>query len=80
MEIEFDPKKDAVNIEKHGISLDRAIDLNWDGAFYREDTRYDYPERRFQVMAMLGEPPLHADHDADAERNSRNLIAQSQCK
>jgi len=27
MEIEFDPAKDAANIEKHGISLARAADL-----------------------------------------------------
>ncbi|MBJ7443319.1 MAG: hypothetical protein JHD32_03190 [Sphingobium sp.] len=28
MEIEFDPAKDAVNIDKHGISLSRATDLH----------------------------------------------------
>lgn len=27
MEIEFDPAKDAANIEKHGVSLARAGDL-----------------------------------------------------
>jgi uncharacterized DUF497 family protein len=27
MKIEFDPSKDAANIEKHGISLARAVDL-----------------------------------------------------
>ncbi|MDP9415147.1 MAG: BrnT family toxin [Pseudomonadota bacterium] len=27
MDIEFDPAKDAANIEKHGISLSRAADL-----------------------------------------------------
>ncbi len=27
MDIEFDPEKDSKNIEKHGISLSRATDL-----------------------------------------------------
>jgi len=29
MEIEFDSNKDAVNIEKHGLSLANAVKLEW---------------------------------------------------
>jgi uncharacterized DUF497 family protein len=30
MEFEFDPAKDVSNILKHGISLARAANLEWD--------------------------------------------------
>ncbi|CAN5452279.1 BrnT family toxin [soil metagenome] len=55
MKIEFDPSKNARNIEKHGISFMRAADLDWSTALFAPDKRYAYPETRFQVMAMLGE-------------------------
>lgn len=44
MEIEFDPAKDQVNVEKHGISLARAIDLEL--IAYVPDDRYREPRVR----------------------------------
>lgn len=49
MDIEFDPAKDAANIEKHGISLARAIELA--DAVYVEDGRYAEP--RFRVYGWI---------------------------
>jgi len=49
MDIEFDPKKNALNIEKHGISLARAVEL--EDAIYIEDERYDEP--RFRIYGLI---------------------------
>ena len=32
MQIEFDPKKDADNLAKHGVSLGLAYALDWNAA------------------------------------------------
>ena len=58
MEIEFDPDKERRNIEKHGVSLARAHDFDWDSAHYEEDVRMVYPERRFVATGGL-EDRLH---------------------
>lgn len=49
MKIEFDPEKDAINREKHGISLARAIDLSHIVAV--EDGRYG--EARFRLYGLI---------------------------
>lgn len=51
----FDPLKDEINIEKHGISLDEARHLDFKTAIVRKDTRFDYPEPRFQAIGQIGE-------------------------
>lgn len=53
MNIEFDPGKDAINIEKHGVSLAEAVMLEWDWVWATEDFRNDYGERR-----MIGYGPI----------------------
>lgn len=53
MDIEFDPAKDANNIEKHGISLARAVELA--DAVYVEDGRFDEP--RFRVYGFIDDVP-----------------------
>jgi uncharacterized protein len=42
MEIEFDPEKNARNIELRGISLEEADLFEWEGAVIIPDTRRDY--------------------------------------
>jgi uncharacterized DUF497 family protein len=49
MEIEFDPAKDAANIEKHGISLARAAEL--DLLAYVADDRFAEP--RFRLYGLI---------------------------
>lgn len=49
MEIEFDPAKDAANIEKHGISLGRAADLEL--LAYVDDGRFNEP--RFRLYGLI---------------------------
>ena len=45
MKIDYDPKKNAWNVEHR--------DVDWDTALIREDTRYDYPEQRYIMLACM---------------------------
>lgn len=49
MEIEFDADKDAINIDKHGISLARAADLEL--LAYVDDDRFAEP--RFRLYGLI---------------------------
>ena len=51
MRIDFDPAKDRLNIEKHGLSLAVAASLEWDEAFLWIDDRRDYGENRVLALA-----------------------------
>lgn len=52
--IEFDPTKDRINREKHGISLARAADFDWRNAVAFEDDRQDYGEERQVAHGYIG--------------------------
>lgn len=49
MKIEFDPAKDRANIEKHGISLVRAPEM--EVLAYVEDERFEEP--RFRLYGLI---------------------------
>lgn len=51
MQIEFDPAKDAINQSKHGISLAKAAELDWDHALVWVDERFGYDEIRMIALA-----------------------------
>ena len=51
MKIEFDPDKNAVNIEKHGVSLARAVDLEIFA--FVEDERTEYGEVRYRAWGRI---------------------------
>lgn len=53
MEIEFDPAKDAINVAKHGVSLQEAEGFEWRTALEREDDRFDYGEHRFVALGLI---------------------------
>lgn len=55
MEIEFDPGKDRLNIQKHGISLAEVVEFDWDTAHIEEDLRFLYAEKRIEATGWLGE-------------------------
>lgn len=50
-EIEFDPKKNAINMAKHGISLERAADIV--PMRVKFDMRRDYGEERFLLYGLI---------------------------
>jgi uncharacterized protein len=51
----FDPAKDAANIAKHGISLQRAEDMRVFAIL--EDDRFDYGELRFRAFGLIDDVP-----------------------
>jgi uncharacterized DUF497 family protein len=48
---DFDPNKDRLNLEKHGLSLSLARELDWDAALLWIDERQDYRETRILSLA-----------------------------
>jgi len=50
MDIEFDPKKDASNLVKHGIRLARASEFS--PVAILEDTRKNYGETRYRAFGV----------------------------
>jgi len=55
MKIEFDPAKDAANVQKHGVSLALVNDLDWNRALTWFDSRHNYGEPRQCALALLGD-------------------------
>jgi len=55
MNYEFDPSKDAINLDKHGVSLAVVVDFAWEYAVVREDVRKPYAEPRFQATGYIDE-------------------------
>ena len=55
MNIEFDPSKDDANIEKHGLSLSFASELERESALTWPDTRKEYGENRRCALVISGQ-------------------------
>lgn len=55
MKVICDAAKDAINKEKHGVSLTDAALIDWDSALTWQDTRRDYGETRMIALAPIGE-------------------------
>ena len=51
MDIEFDPAKDTANIEKHQISLSRAVEMEI--LAFLEDDRSTYGEVRYRAWGLI---------------------------
>lgn len=55
MEIEFDPEKNARNVELRGLPFDLVADFDFDSALVARDAREDYGEDRFIALGLIGE-------------------------
>lgn len=55
MVIEYDPAKEEANIKKHGISLERARDI--DILALLEEDRNAYGEIRYRAWGLIDEQP-----------------------
>lgn len=55
MKIEFDPIKDEINVEKHGISLSRAVDFEILRVVL--DDRFEYGEERMLGFGFIDDKP-----------------------
>lgn len=55
MRLTYDPAKSAHNEEERGMPFVLAEQFDWSSALVVEDTRQDYPERRFQALGLIDE-------------------------
>ena len=55
MDFEFDPAKDDIKLEKHGVSLADAEGFEWESAVVRQDSREQYAEPRFEAKGYIGD-------------------------
>jgi uncharacterized DUF497 family protein len=55
----FDRAKDRVNRKKHGVSLGRVVDFDFEAALFVIDDRQDYGEVRVRAIGFL-DARLHA--------------------
>lgn len=53
--ITFDPAKDALNRQKHGVSLGEAAEFEWATAVIWPDIRRDYGEMRMIGIGYIGQ-------------------------
>lgn len=72
MDIEFDPAKDAANIEKHGVSLSRAVALKVFAVI--ADARFE--EERYRAYGLLdGEPYCPSPTQCAVIGSARSVFA-----
>lgn len=55
MRFTYDPAKDERNIAERGLAFSLAELFDWSTALIAEDTRKDYPERRYQAIGLIDE-------------------------
>ncbi len=51
MKIDFDPAKNELNQDKHGLRFEDIHLLDWDNVLIVEDNREDYGETRYWAYA-----------------------------
>lgn len=73
MRIEFDPAKEAANIEKHELSFVDVPALDWANAIIMEDNRQDYGEKRIAAFLYGNGIPYNVVYTE--RRNVRRIIS-----
>jgi len=53
VKIEFDSAKSRKNARERYLPFDLAEESEWETALFREDDRWEYPERRFVAVGIL---------------------------
>ena len=53
MTVEFDPAKNGINRDKHGIDLSLAAEFEFETALEKVDDRREYGEIRYQAMGYI---------------------------
>jgi len=74
MEITCGPAKDATNIQRRGLSLALAGEIDWGFAYEWQDERKDYGEVRMVALAPIGDRLFcvaYVDRPADAPTERR---------
>jgi uncharacterized DUF497 family protein len=70
MEIDFDPLKNARNVEERGLSFERVAEFDFNSAVFNLDDRRDYGEARVRALGFLGNR-LHALVFVDSPKGIR---------
>jgi uncharacterized DUF497 family protein len=55
MDATYDNAKNVTNIDKHGVSLAMAAELDWSEVMSYVDTRHDYKEVREVGFGVIGD-------------------------
>lgn len=55
MRYTYDPAKNERNVAERGLGFELAEEFDWSTALIAEDTRYAYPERRYQALGLIAE-------------------------
>jgi uncharacterized DUF497 family protein len=79
VKIEFDPSKDAINRQKHGLSLQDAARLDIETAAVIPDDRYPYGEARFRAYGWI-DGRLHMLAHHARRRFASDFIPKSKCE
>ncbi|HBC7420864.1 BrnT family toxin [Serratia marcescens] len=74
MNITFDATKDAINQQKHGVSLADAAYFEWDSCITLNDTRRDYGEERYIAFGYLHDR-IYCVVFTDRANNERRIIS-----
>ena len=53
MEITYDLAKNTKNIIERDLPFSKVVDFDWGTAIFKEDSRKEYPERRFVAVGYL---------------------------
>ncbi len=53
MQYEWDARKAAINLEKHGVSFEQVRRFDWGRALVWRDDRRDYGEERWIALAPI---------------------------
>jgi uncharacterized DUF497 family protein len=53
MEIDFDPAKNALNIQQRGLSFERVAHFDFQTAVFSIDDRFDYGETRHRALGFI---------------------------
>lgn len=89
MGIDYDPIKNARNIQLRGLSFEDVALLDWETARIKQDSRRDYGERRMQaflygsgkpyvvVFTMRGETMWVISFRRARQREARNYGEQT---
>ena len=54
VKVEFDPVKNAGNIQRRGLSFEMVSESDFETALYYPDNRKDYAEQRVLALGYLG--------------------------
>lgn len=52
---EWDDKKAALNLKKHGVAFESVYELDWETVVVTPDTRREYGEIRYAVIGFIKE-------------------------